>query len=282
MMYNMPMDFEGKKLNTVESGETKENDEIKREITHSIDTIKKTDLFNPDYLDNLVLISFGEKRTFKFEKNAISDVSRKEFDMQALMHGKRMDFVGINPKKEFESHDMRALDDKSFLPFIFIEGKLSYDEFVAHEIAHNLFDKKYTERVGQYSEADNITDVSEEYREKIKDLIIPLLKKQYPNIKVEQFSFSRQQIAEIFTMLYEREFCRRANDNTEMHSKTEEKVDKFSSDPEKILAKFNEKNSRHCKMNDFYEENHILSLVASYLLEKEYPKWNDRVNIFWE
>ena len=83
-------------------------------------------------------------------------------------------------------------------------------------------------------------------------------------------------------MLYEREFCRRANDNTEMHSKVEEKVNTFSSDPEKYLADFNEKNNRHCKMIDFYEENHILSLVAAHLIEKEYPKWSDRVNIFWE
>jgi len=276
------MDFEGKELNTAGSEETKESNEIRREITHSMDTIKKTGLFNPDYLDNLVLISFGEKKTYKFEEYAISDVSGKEFYMQAFMQGKRTDFVGINPKKEFESRDIHALDDRLFLPFIFIEGKLSYDEFVTHEIAHNFFDKEYTERVGQYEETDNITDVSEEYREKIKDLIIPLVKTHYPNIEVEKFSFSRQQIAEIFTMLYEREFCKRADDNMEMHSKVEEKVDKFSSDPEKMLAEFNEKNGRHCKMNDFYKENHILSLVVPHLLEKEHPEWSDRINIFWE
>jgi len=145
-----------------------------------------------------------------------------------------------------------------------------------------LFDKEYTERVGRYKEDDNITDVSEGYREKIKDLIIPLVKKNYPDIGVEQFSFSRQQIVEIFALLYEREFCRRANDNAEMHNKVEEKIDKFSSDPEKILTEFNEKNSRHCTMNDFYEENHILSLIVSPMLEKEYPEWEKRKDIFWE
>jgi hypothetical protein len=202
--------------------------------------------------------------------------------MEDFMQGRRIDFVGINPKKEFEQYDTASLEDKQFLLFMFFEGKLTYNEFVTHEMAHNLFDRQYIQNIGQYEDRDGVTDVSEEYRNKIKAIISPLIKRNYPNLEIEKFSFSRQQITEIFTMLHEREFCQRANENIEMHKRVRENMRKFTEYPEETLAEFNSKYNRNCSIDDFYQENHILSLIVTPLLEEEYPEWEDRISLFWK
>jgi len=270
-----------KKFKIIES-ETTENVEQKigREINLSLEKIRKSGLFDPEFLDNLVLISFGDEKTFKFQEGKNKEISKGEFNALEFMQGKRTDFVGINPRDEFEKYDTAELSDRQFLPFIFAEGKLTYNEFVAHEIAHNLFDRLYIQNIGQYEEKDDITDVSEDYRNKIKSLIIPLVEKNFPNIDIGRFSFNRQQIAEIFGMLYEREYCQRANENSEMHNRIGENIQKFAQNPEKILAEFNKEHNRNCTMDDFYTENHMLSLIISPLLEREYPEWKDRINLF--
>src|SRR4030042_3171704 len=129
------------------------------------------------------------------------------------MQGKRTDFVAIAPRNEFEKFMGIAIKNKPALEIIFLDGKLAYDEFIAHEIAHNVFDIQYIQKIGEYEKSGDITDVSDSYREKIKRIVIPLVKKYYPNIEIEKFTFKRQQITEIFAMLYEREFCRRNNSN---------------------------------------------------------------------
>lgn len=265
----------------VESSEDKERGEIKQEIIHSLDNIRKTEVFDPDFLNNLVLVCFGENKTYKFQGQKIIEARKEDFSMQDFMQGRRTDFTGINPKREFEKFDTSSLEDKQFLPFIFFEGKLTYDEFVAHEIAHNLFDKQYIKDVDQYEERCGITDVSEEYKMKVKKMIAPLIKKHYPNIDIEKFAFNRQQIAEIFTMMYEREFCQKANDNSEMHRRVKENVQKFTDSPEEALIEFNKKHHRNCTMDDFYQENHTLSLITAPLLEETYPEWEERKNLFW-
>ncbi len=260
--------------------ESKKLDEIKQEIVSTLEIIKTTKLFEPEFLGKLALVYYGSKKTYRFQAGTVSEVSKKKFDVQEFMQGRRTDFVGINPKKEFEGYDISKLNDRQFLPFIFFEGKLAYDEFVAHEIAHNVFDRQYKQNIGQFEEKGDLTDVSDEYRKKIKSIIIPLVKKYYPSIETERFSFSRQQIAEIFCMLYQREFCKRANVNMVIHGKAGEKVERFANSPENALSEFNEKYGRKCSMDDFYKENHILSLIAAPLIEKEYSEWDERINLF--
>lgn len=286
-MANIPTPAKTEKKENEKSPEVNADDfetaeKIGSEIAGSINSIRETGLFESEFLDNLVLVSFGDKKTYKFQKGKIKEASKEEFDNLEFMQGRRIDFVGINPKEEFEKYDVADLNDKQFLPFIFFEGKLTYNEFVAHEMAHNLFDRQYIEKVGQYEERDGITDVSEEYRNKIKKLIISLVEKNYLNIDIERFSFNRQQIAEIFSMLYEREFCQRANENSEVHNKIEKNVQKFAENPEVILAETNNKYHRACNLGDFYSENHILSLIVAPLLEKEYPELKERKDIFWK
>jgi hypothetical protein len=256
--------------------------EIKNEVIHSLDAIRQTGLFSDDFLNKLTLVIFGKERNHKFENGEIVEVPRDQFDKMDFMQGRRIDFVGIDPKDEFEEFMKNALKDKRVLELIFLDGPLSYDEFIAHEIAHNLFDKYYIQKVGNYEETGDVTDVSDDYREKIREIIIPLVKKHCPNIEIEKFLFKRQQIAEIFAMLYEREFCRRSNTNLEVHNEVEENVSKFFGNPDKMLAEFNKKFKSNHTIDTLYVENHSLSIIIAPLLEKEYPGWEERMNIFWK
>jgi len=265
-----------------ESKEDERNLEIKNELVRSLDAVRRTGLFSDDFLDKLTLVVFGKEKEHKFENGEIVEVAKGQFTKMDFMRGKRIDFVGIDPKDEFEESVKDAVKNKPVLELIFLDGPLTYDEFVAHEIAHNLFDKQYLQRIGEYEEAEGLTDVSSEYREKIKEIIIPLVKKHRPNIEIEKFSFSRQQIAEIFAMLYEREFCRRSNTNLEVHEEVGKNVAEFFNDPERILAEFNEKYGGNHTIDELYVKNHALSVIVAPLLEKEYPEWEKRINIFWE
>ena len=83
-------------------------------------------------------------------------------------------------------------------------------------------------------------------------------------------------------MLYEREYCRRTDENMEVHNKVKGNVDLFMSDPEKFLSDFNSQHGRNCTMEDFYDENHILSLIVAPLLEEKYPTFTDRMKFFWK
>jgi hypothetical protein len=256
--------------------------EIKRELIHSLDTIRQAGLFDDAFLDELTLVIFGEKRNYRFQNGEIADVPKNQFDDQDFMQGKRIDFTGINPKDEFEEYMKEALKKKHVLELIFLNGPLIYDEFVAHEIAHNIFDRQYVQRFGEYKQKEGITDVSDDYREKIKQVIIPLIKQHYPQAEVERFEFSRQQIAEVFAMLYEREFCRRSNINLEVHEAVERNVFNFFDNPEKMLAEFNGRNGSSHTIETLHVENHSLSIIVAPLLEKDYPEWEDRINIFWK
>jgi hypothetical protein len=256
--------------------------EIRNELVHSLDAIRKTGLFSDAFLDKLTIVVFGKKGEYKFENGEIAEVPQNQFNKMDFMRGRRTDFMGVDLRDEFEESMRRVLENKRVLELIFLDSPLTYDEFVAHEIAHNLFDKQYIQRIGEYEETEGITDVSNEYREKIKKIIIPLIKQHCPNVEAEKFAFSRQQIAEIFSMLYEREFCRRSNANLEMHSAVEKNVTRFFNNPEKMLAEFNEENTSSHTIDGLYVENHSLSIIVAPLLEKEYPSWEERKNVFWK
>jgi len=101
---------------SAESSEGKEKKEIRQEIANALAEIRGTEIFDTEFLDPCVLAVFGEKKTYEFKNQNINEAKKEDFSRQDFMQGRRTDFVGINPKKEFESRDMRALDDRLFLP----------------------------------------------------------------------------------------------------------------------------------------------------------------------
>ena len=259
-----------------------ESKKVKQEMDQSLEKISKTGLFNPEFLKQVTLIVFGKNKAYKYQKQTIAKIPEEDFLMMDFMQGKRTDFVGIDAKEDFEQRDIHSLSDKQFLPFMFFEGKLDYDEFVTHETAHNIFDIEYKKRFGEYQEKDGLTEISDKYKSKIKEIFTILIKKHYPTLEVEKFSFNRQQICEVFAMLYEREFCKRSGVNIEAHKKVEENTRKFINNPEKELVNFNAKHKRNCSIENFFTENHILSLIIAPLLEKEHSEFNDRLSVFWK
>jgi hypothetical protein len=261
--------------------DNKKENEIKEDLVHSLDIIRETSLFEKKFLDDAIFVIFGKKNIYKFEDGSVIEVSKDQFNEESFVQGKRTDFVGILPKDEFEVHMQNAINQKIVLETCFFDGTLTYDEFITHEMAHNLFDKIYIQRYGNYKQNNNKTDVSDEYKEKIKVVVSDLIKAKYPNLDIAKFVFNRLQITEIFAMLFEREFCRRSNSNVVVHEHAEQVVKNFSEDPIGVLNKINEKNERNFTMEDsVYLKKHILSFIVSPLLEIKYPIWEDRINIF--
>jgi hypothetical protein len=264
--------------------ETFELKKEKENVAQALEKIKSTGIFNEEYFNGLNLVIFsGKKSVGQFKSGEIQKTDFEKYKSQDFMQGRRTDFVVIHPRKEFENSDVEKLDDRLILPFIFVEGRLTYNEFLVHEMAHNVFDKEYIERCGNFKDEKNgITNVSSEYKEKIKLQIKELLESYYPKFDIEKLDLKRQKIAEIYAMLYEREYCRRTDENLEVHNKVKGNVDLFMSDPERSLSDFNAQHGRKCTMEDFYDENHIISLIVAPLLEEKYPTFIDRIKFFWE
>ncbi len=235
-----------------------------------IDNIKSCGIFDPEYLDNLKIVTIGD--------GGFSDV-------EDFVYGKTTDFVGIHSRADWDQvnlkDSLKGTDDRHAVALYFFTEKPTYEEFVAHEIAHNVFDLEYKKYVGEYEEKDSIPAVSDEYSDKMRNVFSDIILEKYPDLEMNKFEFSRQQICEIFAFLYEREFCKREGVNVEAHSKIENNFQAFINNPEGELAKFNLENGRNCTMEDFYSENHILSLIAAPLIENKYPDFNDRLKLFW-
>lgn len=286
------MDFEKKsenkyddefaELELADQFEREKIGDMRKEVFAAMSAIYASQLFDEKYLNQVILIARGnDRRKYKFTSDCAVEVDRDKYHIDDFIRGRRRDFVGIAPKEDFEIHMKKAFEEKRVFEVAFFDDVITYEEFVAHEIAHNDFDIKYYEQFGEYGEIDGIPDVSEEYRENIKKIITAIVNEKFPNVKVEKFSFSRQQIAEIYAFLYQREFCKRNNVNTEMHKRLDEKVLNFFEDPEEMLQNFNEENDHDFTIEGHvYEENHVLSLVVAKLLEDEYPDWEDRISIF--
>lgn len=263
----------------------KENslEQEKQYIIKALKTIRDAGIFDVEYIENIKLVSYGKNKTILFEHGEIGEITDENFNMSDFMLGRRTDFVGIHPKKEFSDQilEVDKISDRQIIPFMFFKGLLTYDEFIAHEVSHTLFDIEYKKRFGEYAESNGTTDVSEQYKEAVMGKIKNLCLKYFPNLEVERFVFSRQQIAEIFAQLYQREFCKRAGQNVSLHDELFENMKEFLANPQETLDEFNKQKGRNCSMDDFYEENHTLSLVMAPIIEKEFPDFNQRVNSFW-
>ncbi len=251
-----------------------------------LDQMKVSGIFDAEYIDHLKLVFFGaslgEGAKMVFEGGKMQKVDLQDFDAMDFMTGRRTDFVAINTREVFEKYDAGELNDRQSLPFIFLEGRLCFEEFVAHETAHNMFDLQYKGKEGEYEERHGIPEVSMDYRDRMNVIITGIAKKYIPNLDVSRFELSRQKIAEIYAMLYEREFCRRAKLNEALHGGVEQAVkDFFARSVEEGIARYNDEQGRDCTVEDFYNENHILSLVIAPALEREFPDFKKRIALFF-
>ena len=258
--------------------------EIEKDLVKSLENIQGSGLFDDKYLKNIILVSFTKKEQHEFKGGKICRLNEdEEYDWNEFATGARTDFVAVNPKKDHENNMRAALREKKHLEAIFFNGPILFDEFIAHEMAHNVFDIEYKKRYGEYGEDEGgLTDVSDVYREKIKSIITSLIQKYYPNIQADKFPFNRQQIAEVFAFLYEREYCQKTNTNTKVHEGVVEKATEIGKDPVTAIKNFNEESRKNFDLDEFYGENHILSIIIAPILEKEYPTWEERKNIFWK
>lgn len=269
--------------------------QLEKRLRDTLEKIRETKLFDPEYLKTILVVVFGvysneAKGVFR---NAlpVSDVNEK-FDAHDFMLGKRTDFVGINSPEEFEKLEPSALSGRQLLPFLFLSRMPLFEEFVAHEMAHNVFDRLYREKYGEYiAHPSGITEVSDAYSKNIKEQLLdvwdnryPL--KEYPSFNrehVKKLDFSRQQIAEIFAQLYQREFCRRSGINMKVHDEVQERVEAFIRDPASKIQALNESNKRKdgnerkVTLEDFFVENHTLSLIMAPVLEEKYPDFSERI-----
>ncbi len=273
---------ESAELELVAKFEREKNNDIKKEIVESLEVIRDTELFEEKYIDNIILIArAGDGKKYRFSNEEVERVKKTKYYIDDFMQGKRVDFVGIAPKEDFEIHMQKVFKEKAVFEVAFFDNVITYEEFIAHEMAHNIFDMQYIQKNGEYTEIDGKTDVSNEYKEQIKDIIIALVNEYYPNVEMDKFFFSRQQIAEIFAILYQREFCRRSNINIAVHNELDERAMNFFDNPVEMLNEFNKNYDHDFTMEGHvYEENHVLSLVVALLLEKKYPEWHDRIGIF--
>lgn len=282
------MSFEDLKPNSPETRgieirkKEKELSETESSIKRALVEIEATNIFDQNYLRNLRFVAFGQHAQFLFENNVLKRVERNTFDAQDFMQGRKIDFVGISPKGEFFGYDRKNLSDKQFVMQLFFSEQMTYEEFVAHEIGHNVFDKEYKSKQGEYEGDETLTDVSDEFRDSIKSRLKDLIGKYFPNLDIENFEFNRQQIAEVAALTFQREFCKRANNNFDPHEKVLERIRKFLENPERAIAELNAQNERNCTTEDFYRESHSLSFIAAPLLEQEYPDFNQRLEFFWK
>lgn len=242
------------------------------QLVTPMENIRSSGIFESDYLNNLKIVTF--------ENEGVNNEDNK-LNIEDFILGRTTDFVGIYSRANYDKLDPKENDDRHALAWYFLTERPTYDEFIAHEIAHNIYDLEYQKYFGKYVEKNGVPEVSDEYSNKIKLNFSSIILEKYPKLEVDKFGFGRQQICEIFALLYEREFCKREGINTEAHLKVKINCQKFIDDPEGELLKFNSENNRNCTMEDFYSENHILSLIAAPLIEDKYDNFYDRLALFW-
>ncbi len=268
----------------------------KTEIQGFINKIKESGIFDSDYLNNIKLAfpTADNNKVLVHQNEKIeTDDSNKYTDIRGFELGIRQDFIPLEDKQSFEAQSMQMHDNQRIQELFYSVG-IPYDEFIAHELGHNVYDKAYVKSQGEfeiYGEQDPntketkgiMTEVSDEYRAKIIDKLKTLLAEARVNLDVKKFfgdeQNNRQKIAEIFALIIQREYAMRLTSSyLSEHQAVDSRVKDFLDNPEKVVAKYNQTTGRQVTIEDFYRENHILSFVVVPLLENKYKSFRDRIN----
>lgn len=262
------------------SSENHEQEEA-QDLSRVLERLRGTGIFDTDYLASVKLVLYGKQATRVFERGQVRPSDRASFGMSDFLMGRRTDFVGIHPRAEFEAVDYSKIPDRKALPLLFVEGRLIFEQMVAHELAHNIFDIRYQQAYGPYTVHDGVTDVSDEYRARMKQQLSALLVQTWPEVDPDRFTWTRQQITEVFAFLTEREACRRLGVNETMQATVTEKVTQFVKEPDVVLERFNTAQGRQCVLSDMYAENHVLSILLAPAIEGKWPDFEQRMGQFF-
>lgn len=260
-------------------------------LSEAVAEIKRTKIFPDDYLQRVpMIVHYTESEVALAYKDGQAEIELgKLFPRQEFVRGQRIDFIALAPP-EYLHFDRSNLPARRLITDYLLPEDPTYAEFIAHEAGHNMFDQHYHEKYGDYSvNSRNETDVTEEFRDKIRNKINALLKKHNVPLDASRFPLRRQQIAEIEALCYQREFCRRSDINWQQQAALESKARRFVTETDTVLSEINQQYNREgnegnkmkTSIEDFYEENHNLALVIAPLLDKEYPEFNDRLQFLW-
>lgn len=232
----------------------------KSAIQGTVQRIKQTAIFDNSYLSEVKLAFFTpdkEKVLVHHEDKVDLDDSSKYADITGFELGIKQDFVPLEDRQSYETLPMQMHDSQRIQELFYSVG-IPYDEFVAHELGHNVFDRAYVDAYGEfeiYGQQDLattktkgvITEISEEYGaliiKKLKELVI----EAGINLDIDKFfgdeQNNRQKIAEIFALMIQREFAMRTNSPyLTAHEAVDSRIRAFLENPEKVIADYNQKN----------------------------------------
>ena len=156
-----------RKINNIPKLEREQSNKIAHEIMKVLDIIRSTGLFKDEYIDNIVLVTrSNDKKEYRFKDNKVTLVKQSQYDIDDFMQGIRTDFVGIAPQKEFEEHMKKAFEQKRVFEVAFFDNVIAFEEFIVHEMAHNIFDIQYIKKYGEYELDDKIKQMFQNHIEK--------------------------------------------------------------------------------------------------------------------
>jgi len=162
--------------------------------------VKTSGLFKSDYLNSLKIVIIGSEDS-------------DNYNINDFIYGRTTDFVAIYSRADYDMLGSKDNNDHHAIAWYFLAEKPTYEEFVTHEIAHNTYDIEYKKHIGDYVYKNNIPAVSDEYSDKIRCVFSGIILGYYPKLETNKFEFNRQQICEVFALLYEREFCKKGGGN---------------------------------------------------------------------
>jgi len=262
----------------------------------TLSELRSVGMLSTAYLDKIKLVLFPKKENegtvLVYENGKIEEKREgQDYSVGNFMNGLETDYIGLNSVDDYKSFNMNDLSDHQYVATLFYKERPPYNEFVTHEIGHNVFDLSYKQTEGDFEIFDfmdengnrkgEATDCSENYKNKIMGKIQKLFDEYSIGLSVTEFDLQRQKIAEIFALLIQREFSKRLGTFERNHGNVGiGRAKEISSDLAEQIKKLNEKTGRNISTDDFFRENHILSFIVAPLLEHKWPDFNERMKFF--
>jgi len=254
------------------------------EILESLEKIEESSLFEDEQFEDIDFLVFQKEKPFILKiENKVPTISLPE-DPKTLRNeayqGKN-NLVIVSTRKTFEerfSSPEKLLETEedhtkalSLLALSLYDiTKISYEEFLTHEIAHRDFDENYLKKFKEYKEDEKgETKLQEEYQGEISQKIHDILSKSgITENDIQAIKLSRRAVCEVYALMFQREYAKRTRKFEHHHE--------VSQNFQLLLQNFPEKINK----TEVLSESHIFSYLLVPLLEKEYPDFEDRKKWF--
>lgn len=248
-------------------------DKIKEEFSVTLEEVRKAEIFNRDYLDQLKFV-FQSKKVSKdeiilYEADGIFKIeSGQKFPIDDFIYGKRTDFVGLVDKESYDETNHKDCQEL----FLAEDAKIPYDEFTVHEIVHNIFDLNYEDK----DEDEMVKNILELVKGEGMDLSRFFEADEEAGISQQNI---RQKLAEIFALVVELEFAKKQKRES-LFSQPVSKMKEFLENPKELIENFNKQTGLSVESKDILMENHIPAFVVATILEKKFPDFKERLKFF--